>query len=116
MWFVKAVLGVLLLAGLLLVSLWNTDQTVNIYLRGPHIPTIANLELPVALVGSLVLGMLLGFVISFFQVVASKSEVAGLRRKNRELTRELTDLRNMPVKDLDPGILPPALTDDRDED
>ena len=45
-----------------------------------------------------------------------KSEVAALKRKARQLGRELTDLRNMPVKDLDPDTLPagPGDEDERD--
>jgi uncharacterized integral membrane protein len=105
MWFLRAFLVVLLVAGLLYVALLNSGQQVNIYLTDPNIPTMPNVELPVALLGSFVLGILVWFIVSLFQVISAKSEGSRLRRRNRELTRELTDLRNMPVRDLDPDYL-----------
>jgi uncharacterized integral membrane protein len=105
MWFLRAFLVVLLVAGLLYVALLNSGQQVNIYLTDPNIPTLPNVELPVALLGSFVLGILVWFIVSLFQVISAKSDGSRLRRKNRELTRELTDLRNMPVRDLDPDHL-----------
>ena len=113
MWFVKAIFFILLLAVLLYVALLNDkNEPVNLYFTNPNVPTVPNVGLPIVLVGSVVAGMLLGFVISLFQVISSSSEVAGLKRRNRELTRELTDLRNMPVKDLDPETLPPLPSDE----
>ena len=69
-----------------------------------------------ALLGSFLAGVLVWFIVSLFHVISSKSEVAALRRKNRQLARELTDLRNMPVSDLDPESLPagPGEEDDRE--
>lgn len=105
MWFVKAFLAIVVVAGLLYVALLNSGQEVNIFLLDPNIPTIPSVELPVALLASFVLGALVWFFVSLFQVLSAKSEVASLKRKVRELTRELTDLRNMPVRDLDPEAL-----------
>ncbi len=116
MWFVKAFLVIIILAGLLYVALLNSGQQVNIYLTNPNIPTLANVELPVALLGAFILGVLVWFVASFFQVLSAKSEVAALKRKSRQLGRELTDLRNMPVKDLDPDDLPPGPGDDEERE
>ena len=113
MWFVKAVLFIVLLGGLLYVALLNDqNDPINLYFTKPNIPTIPNVRISIVLVGSVVAGMLLGFMASFIQVLSAKSEVTGLRRRNRELARELTDLRNMPVKDLDPNTLPPLLSDE----
>lgn len=105
MWFVKAFLGIVVVAGLLYVSLLNSKQPVNIFLTNPSIPTLPNVDLPVVLLGSFVLGAVAWFFVSLFQVISSKSEVANLKRKNRELNRELTELRNMPVRDLDPDLI-----------
>jgi len=102
MWFIKAFLAIVVVAGLLWIAVLNSGQQVSIYLRDPGIATLPNVELPVALLASFVLGAVVWFFVSLFQVVSSKSEVSSLKRKNRELTRELTDLRNMPVRDLDP--------------
>ena len=102
MWFLKAFFGIIVVAGLLYVSLLNSGQHVNVFLTHPQRPTLSDVELPVALLASFVLGALAWFFVSLFQVISAKSEVVSLKRKNRELTRELTDLRNMPVHDLDP--------------
>jgi uncharacterized integral membrane protein len=102
MWFIKALLTFVVVVGLLYVALLNADQQVNVFLTNPNIPSIPNVELPVALLASFALGALVWFFVSLFQVISAKSEVGSLKRKNRELTRELTDLRNMPVRDLDP--------------
>ena len=112
MWFLKAILGVVFLAGVLALALWDKGQTVDLFLQGPSRATWTRLDLPVALVGTLCLGILIGFIMAFFQVVSAKSEVAGMRRRNRELSRELTDLRNMPVKDLDPNLISGSPDDD----
>ena len=102
MFFVKASLAGLVVVGLLWVALLHNNQTVDIFLTNRSVPTIDDLELPIALLGSFVAGAIVWFFVSLFQVIAAKSEVAGLKRKNREITRELTELRNMPVRDLDP--------------
>lgn len=114
MWFLKSFLVVAILAVLLFVALFNSGQRVDLYLTSPQFPTFAGVQLPVALLGAFILGLLVWFVASFFQVMAAKSEVAALKKKNRQLTRELTDLRNMPVRDLDPESLEaePAETGD----
>jgi hypothetical protein len=106
MWFIRAFFAILVVAGLLAIALLNSGQQVNIYLTDPNIPTIPNVELPLALLGSFILGVVVWFFVSLFQVISAKSDVARLKRKNRELTRELTDLRNMPVQDLDLESIP----------
>ena len=112
MWFIKAFLTIVVVAGLLYVALLNAGQQVNIFLLDPNVPTIPNVELPVALLASFVLGAVVWFFASLFQVLSSKSEVAGLKRKNRELARELTHLRNMTVRDLDPESIANATGDE----
>jgi uncharacterized integral membrane protein len=105
MWFLKAFFTIVLVAALLYVALLNSGQQVNIFLLDPNVPTVPNVELPVALLASFVLGALVWFFVSLFQVLTARSEVAALRRRTRELTRELTDLRNMSVRDLDPDAI-----------
>jgi len=55
---------------------------------------------------SFVLGVLVWFLVSLFQVLSAKAEVGTLKRRNRELMREVSDLRNMTVRELDPDLLP----------
>ncbi len=106
MWFLRALIGILILSGLLYVALINTNQRVDIFLAGRGVPTFSQVELPVVLLGSFVLGVLVWFLVSLYQVLAAKAELAGLRRRNRVLTRELDDLRNLSVQELDPEALP----------
>jgi len=112
MWFVKSFFAIIVLAVLLYFSSLNLGARVDIYLLHPDVPTFANVPLTWALLSSFALGVLVWFLASVFQVISAKAEVTSLKRKNRQLTRELTDLRNMPVRDLDPESLGEAETRD----
>ena len=105
MWFIKAFFGIVLLAGLLYLGSLNFSQRVDVYLSSPNLPTLQQVPLTWALLGAFGAGVVTWFLASLVQVLTAKSETAGLRRKNRQLTRELTDLRNMTVRDLDPDSL-----------
>ena len=113
MWFVKAFFGIVILAALLFFASLNLGQKVDIYLTQPDQPTFVQVPMTWALLVAFAGGVLVWFVVSVFQVLSAKSEVTSLRRKNRRLTRELTDLRNMTVQDLDPDEL--AEPDEGDE-
>ena len=105
MWFVKSFFAIVILAALLYFSSLNLGERVSIYLFNPDLPTFANVPMTWALLSSFAAGVLVWFLASVFQVISAKAEVTSLKRKNRQLTRELTDLRNMPVRDLDPDYL-----------
>ncbi|NNF07177.1 MAG: LapA family protein [Candidatus Eisenbacteria bacterium] len=105
MWFLKAFLGILVLAGLLFFASLNLNQRVSIYLMNPDVPTFESVPMTWALLVAFGLGILIWFFASMFQVISAKSEAAGLRRKNRQLNQELTNLRNMTVRDLDASNL-----------
>ena len=51
--------------------------------------------------GSIAIGILFGYVIAIFSILSNKSEIRNLRNKNKILTDELNDLRNVAV---DEGI------------
>lgn len=106
MWFIKAFLGLVVLAALLYVASLNLQERMDVYLLNPDIPTFTQIRATWALLAAFGAGVLVWFLGSLFQVLAAKSETAGLRRKNRQLARELTDLRNMTVKDIDPKSIP----------
>jgi len=46
MWFVKALLSIVVLAGLLYLALLNSGQKVDIYLTGPGFPAATDVDLP----------------------------------------------------------------------
>jgi uncharacterized integral membrane protein len=105
MWFLKAFFVIVVVAGLLFLASLNLSQRVDIFLKDPNVPTFQHVPLTWALLVAFSAGILVWFFASLIQVLSAKSDVATLRRKNRQLTRELTDLRNMPVQDLDPESL-----------
>ena len=51
--------------------------------------------------GSIAIGILFGYLIAIFSIISNKSEIRNLRNKNKILTDELNDLRNVAV---DEGI------------
>lgn len=106
MWFLKSFLAIVVLAALLYFASLNLNQRVTIFITNPDVPTFRNVPFTWALLVSFALGVLVWFFASLFQVLSARAEVAALKKKNRQLTRELTDLRNMPVRDLDPETLP----------
>jgi len=106
MWFVRAFFGIVVLAALLYFASLNLGERVDIFLGSPDVATFVQVPMTWALLVAFASGVMIWFLVSVVQVIGAKSELASLRRKNRQLTRELTDLRNMTVKDLDPEALP----------
>jgi hypothetical protein len=51
------------------------------------------------LVGTLTLGVLIGFFLALFQIISQKSEIISLRSKFRRLQVELDSLRNQAIDD-----------------
>ena len=51
------------------------------------------------LVGTLTVGVLIGFFLALFQIISQKSEVITLRSKFRRLQVELDSLRNQAISD-----------------
>ena len=47
--------------------------------------------------GSIAIGILFGYLIAIFSILANKSEIRSLQNKNKRLTDELNDLRNVAV-------------------
>ena len=50
---------------------------------------------------SIAIGIIFGYLIAIFSILSNKSEIRNLRNKNKILTDELNDLRNVAV---DEGI------------
>ena len=51
--------------------------------------------------GSLTIGILLGYLIAVFSILAAKAELRSIQNKNKRLSDELNDLRNVAI---DEGI------------
>lgn len=101
MWFLKSLGLIILLVIFLYLAILNMNQTVTLYLGRPGVPTFSNVPLPLALLGAFVLGVFAWFLLSVWQTFSHHLEMSRLRRRNQELLKELTDLRNMPLEGLD---------------
>ena len=52
-----------------------------------------------AILMTLSIGVLIGFIIAIFQMISQKSEIISLKSKNRRLKSELDNLRNNAIDD-----------------
>tara|TARA_B100000287_G_C20372595_1_gene678324 strand:+ start:159 stop:482 length:324 start_codon:yes stop_codon:yes gene_type:complete len=76
----------------------NSNEKVDIYFFHYN---LSNAHLNVVLLFNLLFGVVAGFVASVFVVLTDRSQIKSLRNKNRILTDELNDLRNVAI---DEGI------------
>lgn len=87
----------------LLFLLQNTDL-VNVNLIFAQYEEVS---IAFVMVGSLALGILIGYGVAVANILSGKSELRSLRTKNRRLSDELNDLRNVAIDegiyDLDDG-------------
>ncbi len=60
-----------------------------------------NVQVAVVMLGALALGMMIGYGVAVTNILSGKSELRSLRTKNRRLSDELNDLRNVAI---DEGI------------
>ena len=60
-----------------------------------------NVQVAVVMLGALALGMIIGYGVAVTNILSGKSELRSLRAKNRRLSDELNDLRNVAI---DEGI------------
>tara|TARA_Y100000590_G_scaffold18112_1_gene21563 strand:+ start:209 stop:475 length:267 start_codon:yes stop_codon:yes gene_type:complete len=64
--------------------------------------SIENSYLNVVLLFTLLFGVISGFLTSVFVIFSNKTQIKSLKNKNRLLTEELNDLRNMDA--IDEGV------------
>ncbi len=87
----------------LLFLMQNTDS-VNINLIFVQYEDV---KVAFVMIGALSVGLLIGFSIAVANILSGKSELRSLRTKNRRLSDELNDLRNVAIDegiyDLDDG-------------
>jgi uncharacterized integral membrane protein len=98
MWFLKnsAWLLILFVGGWFFVE--NRNETVSaIHLGGRNYPGA-----PVAMVVfvTFLLGMFCAFVLTLFQHLRIRSAMSRVQRENQDMKRELSQLRNLPLEDL----------------
>ena len=76
----------------------NSNEKVDIFFLNYSLDSA---YLNVVLLFNLLFGVAAGFLASVFVIISNKSEIKSLHNKNRTLTNELDDLRNVAV---DEGI------------
>ena len=59
-----------------------------------------NAPVSMIILGALTIGILIGYLAAVFSVLSGKSEIRSLQNKNRSLTEELNDLRNVAVDEV----------------
>jgi len=94
---VKIFAGLVILILILAFLTQNTNiVTVDLIFVEPKNVKVANVML-----GSISVGILIGFGVALTNIISNKSEIRSLKTKNRKLSDELNDLRNVAI---DEGI------------
>ena len=93
----KIFVGLIVLLLLLFFLLKNSAEvTVNLIFN-----EFENVSIALVMLGSLAVGMLVGYGIIVASIFSAKSEIRSLKLKNRRISDELNDLRNVAI---DEGI------------
>ncbi len=61
--------------------------------------TFNNVSVSMIIFGSLAGGILLGYAFAIFSILSAKSDIRRLNNKNKRLSDELDDLRNVAIED-----------------
>jgi len=101
MWFLRNVVWLVIMVLVVGFAILNVHETVtSINLPGSVYKVVpANIVLFVAFV----IGMMTGFVLTLFHQLKVRSAMNRMSRENHDLKRELSQLRNLPLEDLDLG-------------
>ena len=84
----------------------NSNEKVDIFFLNYN---LEGAYLNVVLLFNLLFGIAAGFLASVFIIISNKSEIKRLNNKNRTLTDELNDLRNVAI---DEGIYETAVVEE----
>ncbi|MFZ0390381.1 MAG: LapA family protein [Calditrichia bacterium] len=100
------VIKILLLVLLIYFLLMNSNQVVELKVFTLYYPAV---NLSIVLLITLGIGSILGAVMMGFTIIQMRSEIRALERRNRELTRELENLRNVSIEEIpDDDVIKPA--------
>ena len=90
---IKIFLGLIIIFGLLLILLKNTDKvSVNLLIY-----TFDETEVSVLILFTVAIGILIGYGLTVVTLISAKSELRSLKQKNQSITNELNDLRNVAI-------------------
>ena len=83
--------GLLLLVLILIFLLKNTDEvTIDLVFA-----SYEQVKIAFVMLGALAVGILIGYGVAVTSIISSKSEIRSFKVKNRRLSDELNDLRNV---------------------
>ena len=88
---------ILVVVLLLYVLIQNADQRIDLSLFTLYYPQI---HLSIVLLITLGIGAVLGAVLISFSMLQLRGEVRNLNKKNKQLTKELENLRNISVEEI----------------
>jgi uncharacterized integral membrane protein len=101
MWFLRNMLWLAIMVLVVGFAILNLRETVTAINLPGHV--YRTLPVNVAVFAAFVVGMFLAFLLVLFQVLKARSEVSALEREKEDLTRELEQLRNLPLEGLELG-------------
>ena len=96
----KIFASMILILGLVYFLTQNAGENSKVYVN-LLFQEFENASVSMIILSALTIGILCGYVSAVFSVLSAKSEVRSLQNKNRKLSDELNDLRNVAI---DEGI------------
>lgn len=101
MWLLRNLIWLVIMVLVVGFAILNVNETVSaIHLPG-HLYHQVNAN--AALFLAFALGMFIAFVLTLFHHVKARNAIGRASRENLDLRRELDQLRNLPLEDLDIG-------------
>ncbi len=94
---VKIFAGLVLMILVLFFLMQNTNQVSVDLIFAQY----ENVQVAIVMLGALTVGMLIGYGVAVTNILTGKGEIRSLKTKNRRLSDELNDLRNVAI---DEGI------------
>ncbi len=91
---------ILILVLLIYVLIQNADQVVDLKLFTLYYPSI---HLAVLMLITLGIGAILGSLMMGFTALQLKAEIRDLKKKNKQLQKELENLRNISIEEIPEG-------------
>tara|TARA_S200000501_G_scaffold378888_1_gene444617 strand:+ start:47968 stop:48306 length:339 start_codon:yes stop_codon:yes gene_type:complete len=71
------------------------------YSDNPDTQKDERISVSMIILGTLTVGIFIGYILAVFSIISAKSDIRSLHTKNRRLSEELNDLRNVAI---DEGI------------
>tara|TARA_B100001996_G_scaffold376990_1_gene358964 strand:- start:954 stop:1268 length:315 start_codon:yes stop_codon:yes gene_type:complete len=96
----KLIKTFILIVVVLFVVYFLTQNNARVYVNLVF-TEFSDASVSMVIFGSLTIGILLGYLIAVFSILTAKAELRSMQNKNKRLSDELNDLRNVAI---DEGI------------